>query len=201
MNILFPLLLGLAFFAACNQAPSNPADSSTADNPSNDTSAVENGTELAAITNTVHGFYAWYEKFQLDTTRNILFTNDTGKHLKLDAAKLEQYFGNIRASGFIGDEFFAGEREIWKRCEAAWQGEPIDEVPSCLDADRFFCAQDWDIAAWTSAPVTTKALGMNHVAATLTMTEGDFTHTQELELKKENGKWLITRIECDLGVQ
>jgi len=201
MKFLFPCLLSLFFFAACNQAPSNPTDASTSTQLNADTSAVTGDADIAAIANTVHGFYAWYEKFQLDTTRNIFFTDDTGKHLKLNTAKLEQYFSQIKASGFISDEFFVGEREMWKQCEAAWQQEPIDEVPSCLDADRFFCAQDWDIAVWTSSPVTTRFLGTDHVEATLTMTEGDFTHYQKLELKKVNSKWLITKIDCDMGLQ
>lgn len=198
MKIVTSILLGFMFLVACNQSPNNHAEVSA--------TAASNGSsqddaDLVAITSVIHDFYAWYDKFQLDTTRNIFFTDDTGKHLKLDATKLEQYFNNIKASGFISDEFFVGEKEMWKKCEAAWKNEPIGDVPSCMDADRFFCAQDWDIATWTSAPVTAEGLSTDKVSATLNMNEGEIKQAQKFELKKENGKWLITKIECDLGVQ
>lgn len=165
------------------------------------TKTTEKDPEAAAIARTIHDFYRWYDAFQLDENRNILFTTDKGKHLKLDAAKLDQFYTNLLAGGFISPEFVEHDKAILKKCEALWQQENIDEVPSCLDADRFFCAQDWDMDFWTKAPVLLSHIGNETVLATLSGTEAGGKQEQKLELKKENGKWQITRIFCDLGVE
>lgn len=191
------LLLLLAVFTCFSCKNSSPDTGQTTEEPT-DNGGSQDDPDLVAITGVVHGFYGWYEKFQLDDARNINFTDDRGKHLKLDPAKLHQYYNNLRASGFISEEFIENDRAMWKECEAAWQNEIKGDVPSCVDGDRFFCAQDWDLNFWTTAPVGAEGLGTDRVKATISGTEGGGPREQKLELVKENGKWLIAKIVCDL---
>ena len=58
-----------------------------------------------------------------------------------------------------------------------------------MDYDRVFCGQDWDIKAYTTGAVKAEGLGTNQAKATV---EGS-----KIELAKENGKWLISKIVCE----
>ena len=72
---------------------------------------------------------------------------------------------------------------------------------SCLPADRLFCAQEWDLNFWTKSPVSATSLGGDKVAATLSDNAAKNPQTQQFELQKEKGQWMITKIDCDMGVQ
>ena len=179
------LLLLLSGFLACRQNTSSKNADTAQGNPN-----------LIAITNTVHGFYEWYDTFIRDTGQNINFLDMRGKYAKLDAAKVDQYFNNLKAGGFISDEFIAGEKDFLRKCEPLWQTEDKNAPLTGLDYNRFFCAQDWNIDFWTKAPVNVNGTGADRVAATLSGTEAGTPREQHLELKLENDKWLITRIIC-----
>ncbi|MDX1939517.1 MAG: DUF3828 domain-containing protein [Saprospiraceae bacterium] len=159
--------------------------------------AAEDRAEIETV---IHDFYKWYDTFQKDDINNLNFTTATGEHLALDMPKLEQYFANLEASGFISSRFIEKERAILQECEVLWQNENKDEVPSCLDADRFFCAQDWDINFWTSAAVTATRRGIDKAKATLKSNAGGGPQERIIELQKENGRWLIIDIPCDRGI-
>ena len=179
MKNTLPLALLLLAIAACKRAPADPS--------------AGVATPAAAI----HGFYAWYDKFVQDTNRNISFTDESGAHLRLDPAKLDRYLQNLKASGFVSDEYIAAEKAYFRQCETFWQREEKGDVPTGMDYNRQFCAQDWDINFWTKSPVSIEPLDTNRVAATLTGTEGGTAKTHDFELKKEGGKWLIAKIACD----
>lgn len=179
------LLLLLSGFLACRQNTS----------PKN-TGATQNDADLAAITNTIHDFYKWYDSFARDTSRDINFLDLRGKYAKLDRLKVDQYFNNLKASGFISDEYIANEKDFLRKCEPLWQTEDKNAPLTGLDYNRFFCAQDWDLEFWTKSPVIVNATGAGRVAATLSGTEAGTPREQPLELKLENGKWLIARIIC-----
>lgn len=184
---LFALLLaGALFFFACSGSPTG-------------TTSQEEGAaaDSAAIAGVIHSFYAWYDAFQKDETRGVNFTTDDGKHLKLDTAVLQGYYENFRNTGLVSNELIEGEYAFFKKCEQLWQNEPLDEVPSCLDGDKYFCAQDWEIAFWTQSPVRIQSAGENRVTATLYNSEIE----RNFELVKENGKWLLAKVECDMGVE
>ncbi len=200
-NLLF-FCVFFGFLFSCQEAPKKTSPSTTdTDERKELDNLLQNDADLIAISGVLHGFYAWYDAFQRDETRNIIFTSDKGKHLTLDQARLDQYFANLKAGGFISDDFIENEKVILKKCEKLWQNEDKEDVPSCLDADRYFCAQDWDIEFWTKAPVSAEGLGTDNVEATMSGSEGGGPREQKFELKKENGKWMITKIECDLGVE
>lgn len=183
------LCLGFLLFSliACKERLSNEKTSPIG----------QDDPDILAITNTVHDFYQWYDAFVRDTNRDINFTDARGKYIKLDRAKLDRYFNNLKASGYISDEYIAGEKDFLNKCEPLWQTEGKDAPLTCLDYNRIFCAQDWDLEFWTKAPVSIETLGADRVMATLSGTEGGSPRAQQLEMKKEKGKWLIARVVCD----
>ncbi|WP_185731243.1 DUF3828 domain-containing protein [Larkinella rosea] len=188
MKSLYLFFLALAVFCACQQRSST------------NTAATETASDSAAIADAVHGFYRWYTAFSQDTTHRIDFTDDRGKHLKLIQPKLDRYLAHFKGSGFVSDEFVAAELAFYRQCSQLWLKEAVDDVPSCLDADRYFCAQDWEPAFWTTSPVRFRKVGDDRVMATLVGKSFDSPMERNISLKKENGKWLITSIECDMGV-
>lgn len=190
------VLLLLAILCGCTPGPGANKVENIPDNGQS-----QDDPDLLAITEVVHGFYAWYGSFLQSDDGLLNFTKEQGDHIVLDMAKLEAYLSSIKASNFISDEFINSEKALLKKCETLWQKESKDEPSSCLEADRFFCAQDWDIDLWTKAPVTVDGLGTGQVVAILSDTEGGGPSDHKLELKKENGKWLITKIDCDLGIE
>lgn len=179
---------------SCNQGTAGAANQSQVESPSQGT--LQDDPDLKAINETIHGFYAWYAQY-LDDTPTFDITDDEGIHLKLDAAKLDAYYGQLRASGFISEEYIAADRKFWTECERLWQDESKDEIPSCLDYDRFFCAQDWDIPFWTGAPVSADGLGTNKVKALMSGLEAGSPREQKFELVKEREKWKISSIVCE----
>lgn len=182
------ILILIALFA-CNKGAQNTETTKSPDAPS----------DSVAIADAVHGFYKWYTAFSQDTTKRIDFTDDSGQHLTLNQAKLERYYANFKNTGFVSDEFIANEYEFYKKCSKLWQNELIDEVPSCMDADKYFCAQDWEPDFWIKSPVRIKNIGSDKVLATLYGIAFGGSMERNIELKKENGKWLITKVECDMG--
>lgn len=157
-------------------------------------------TDSSAIADAIHGFYQWYDAYLQDGTKTVDFAKVVGKHLTLDLPLLEKHLANIKASGFVSSELLDSDRAFYKACEKLWQNEDAEDVPSGMDADKYFCAQDWDIRFWVQSPVRLKSIGQDRVAATLYGTDEAGPTEQNFELKKENGKWLLTKIECDMGI-
>ncbi len=188
---IFALLMGIVLqFFACSPAPKDTAEATPAAT-----------ADSAAVADVIHGFYKWYNTFVSDETMQIDFTNEEGEHLKLDQPALEKYYSHFKNAGFVNDAFIQNEYEFFKKCEKLWQNERIDEVPSCMDSNKHFCAQDWEIDYWVTSPVRIKSLGDNKVAATMYGTEAGTPKESNFELEKENGKWLISKIECDMGIE
>ncbi len=144
-----------------------------------------------AVKNIVHGFYTWYEIFQNDEKRNISYTKEVNNHLTLDMPKLNQYFANIKASGYISDQYINSEIKALQECEIYWQKESLDEPPSCLDYNRFYCLQDWIGDTWNQAPLSIEETELDNIVATMP------DNGQKIILNKENGRWMITQIPCE----
>ncbi|MBI1224364.1 MAG: DUF3828 domain-containing protein [Bacteroidetes bacterium] len=198
MKKIVVILSSLFCLFACKDAPAN--DSGTAASQTTNANQTEKNPDLIAIETVVHGFYAWYEAFQKDEKRNINFVSDENSHPKLDMTKLEEYIKTLQSSGFLSDNFISEERILWRKCEAAWQGEKKNEIHSCLDGDRFFCAQEWDLDFWTKANIVVGGLGTNHVKATMMGTQLGVNREQKFDLIKLGDKWFIDKIICDMGV-
>jgi NlpE N-terminal domain/Protein of unknown function (DUF3828) len=158
---------------------------------------LKDSTEIA---NTIHGFYKWYDAYVHDSTKEVDFVKVMDGHYALDLPLLEKYLANIKSSGFVSSELLDKDMAFYKTCEKLWQNEEADGPPIGMDADKYFCAQDWDINFWTQAPVRIKSMGDDKMAASLHGTQGGSPHEQNFELKKENGKWLLADIACDMGL-
>jgi hypothetical protein len=105
---------------------------------------------------------------------------------------LAAYHAELMKSGFISKVYSDNDVAYLKKHEAEWQKskENVNDGPlSGLDFDRVFCGQDWDIKAYTTGAVKAEGLGTNQVKATV--------EASKMELIKENGKWLISKIVCE----
>lgn len=187
--IFLPIIASLTAFAACTEQ--GPATSDTSD------AAAADSTAIAA---TIHGFYGWYNGFASDTTQAYDFTDASGQHLRLKPDVLEKYLGEFRKSGFVSEEFIANEQKFYAACEKLWQNEAVDDVPSGMDADKMFCAQDWEFAEFTTAPVSSRVNADKATASIMFSPNSPNGESRSFELKKENGKWLLTKVICDTGV-
>lgn len=187
MKHLLLLCLTLFSLSACQNTVNKAKQSA-------DTGTTITDADQEAITTVIHNFYQWYN--DSINSLQVEYIN-YGKHLSLNMAKVDSYFEPFLKTGFISKEYVEGEKDYLKALEADWKKTEYEEgIIDGLDYDRFFCAQDWDIKFWTTAPVTVESLGTNRVKATLTGDEGGGERSQNLVLKKENGKWLITNIDC-----
>lgn len=191
MRKLLFVIISLVFVFSCKEKNEEKTVSTEAPT----TASASNG-DSAAIADAVHGFYKWYGTFYQDHSQNVDFTDRKGKLLKLDQTKFDAYFSHFKNSGFVSADFIANEAAYYKDCEVLWQKENKDEVVSCLDADRYFCTQEEpDYAFYSQAPVKSKATGDGKAIAIIERGAGSEISIS-VELKKENGKWLITKAGC-----
>jgi hypothetical protein len=158
-------------------------------------------SDSAAIANSIHSFYKWYNVFCMDTTNRVDFADQSGKYIRLDAPKMKKYYAYFQETGFVSTAFIENEYAFYKKCGAIWKTEEVGDVPTGMDADKYYCAQDWDNEFWTNAPVRIKMISPDSAFATLYSTDKNVQLERNFELKKENGKWVLTKIECDMGVE
>ena len=195
-KLIFLFSLLACIFIACKETPSNSDaanNAATTDEPT-DNGGSQDDPDLVAINDVIHNFYKWYET-NMETLSNIHYIKNGNK---LDDAQLDAYFGLLTKSSFLHPTYIDAERAYLKNLEAtAWKKENGEEEPlTGHDYNRFFCAQDWDINFWTTAPVGADGLGTGLAKATMSGDEAGSPREQKFELKKENGKWLISKIEC-----
>ena len=194
------LILFCAFLAfnlvSCNDKPAATEAAATTEAPA-DNGNLKAEADLVEITNAIHNFYAWYDS-NVEALSNINFLKGSGKSTTIDEAKLNAYHEALRNSGSISQAYLDSDKAYLKNLEAtAWKTENVEETPlTGYDYDLFFCAQDWDIAFWKTAPVVAEGLGTDKVSATMSGEESGGPREQKFELVKENGKWLISRIIC-----
>jgi Protein of unknown function (DUF3828) len=194
------LMLFCAFLAfnlmACNEKPAAADAAATTEAPA-DNGSSQADADLVEITNAIHNFYAWYDA-NIEALSNIHFLKGSGNSTTIDETKLNAYHEALRNSGSISQAYLDSNKAYLKNLEStAWKTENVEETPlTGYDYDLFFCAQDWDIAFWKTAPVVAEGLGTDKVAATMSGQESGGPRTQKFELVKENGKWLISRINC-----
>jgi hypothetical protein len=176
-------------FLACSQSPKDTA-----------TSTTPVTADSVASADVIHGFYQWYNGFLNEEAKDMNFLNEDGTTLNQTA--LESYFSFFKATGFVSNQFVEGEYAFYKKCEELWKKEASNpgEVLPCLDADKYFCAQDWELDYWVKSPVRIKLSGQDKMTATLYGTHGGSPMERNFELVKENGKWLLSKIECDMGI-
>ncbi len=180
---IISICLALASFFACNEAPKN---NTSTDNPG--VNLVDSNTELTAITDVVHNFYKWYSS----GIERIEYVDSKGKFSKLDMAKVAAHHAQMMKSGFLSQAYIDNDMAYLKKYEAIWakDNENGNEAPlSGADYNRVYCGQDWDPIEYTTGTLKVDGLGTNQVKTTV--------GASKLELVKENGKWLISKISCE----
>ncbi len=199
-NLLF-LGVALALIAACQSSPAttNSTTAAPATKPTFDSTA-----EKAAVTAAVRGFFTWYSQFMQTPDMNgnkYNFVNYTTPHPQLMPAVLDAYLQAFVSGGFVGQEFVKRQKAFYQKASLLWPKEEKGDIPSGMDADPFFCAQDDVTEYYLKAPVEVQFTAPDQATAILNVTDP----TMELKLKvfvtKENGKWLYAATECDLGVE
>lgn len=155
-------------------------------------------SDSTGIAVTIHGFYKWYNSFLPDNKRNINFVDSSNGHPALNENLLQQYYTNLKAGGFISPSFIDSDKVLIKACAVTWQQQALDEPPACMDEDRFFCAQDWDIPFWTSAPVIIQKTDGNKATVLLSGNEAGSHREQKIDMEKVDNKWLIAKIYCGI---
>lgn len=189
--------LVLTSFLACKNAPESTQSSAeksqtkTADitNESINSGGKQDITDSAAIIEVVHNFYKWYETFP---SMDYDYVDAKGKIAKLDNSKVEAYHTALLKSGFLSKAYIDNDIAYLKKYEAEWvkSKENGNDGPlSGLDYDRVFCGQDWDIVAYKSGAVKVEGISANEAKAGI--------ESSKLDLVKENGKWLISKITCE----
>ena len=168
----------LAFFACKN----NPSTTANAD--------------PEAIAQTVHQFYGWYDKFVMDSTKQHLYVDLSGKYAVLDSAKLEKYYNQLRESQLLSEEYFANDRAYLEACEPIWKQDGLEGPLAGLDFDRVFVGQDRDSKYMITTPLLVEMDGAERAKAVYADTSAAAANNPKFELKKENGKWLISKIDC-----
>lgn len=175
MRKLLVFCLVLSSFLACQEAPKK--------NASGDPKA-----ESAAITDVVHSFYKWYPPAGIE---RIEYVDLEGEFSKLDMEKVAAYHAEMMKSGFLSQAYIDNDLAYLKKYEAIWaqNKENGNEEPlSGYDYDRVYCGQDWDPKEYTTGTLEVDLIGTNQAKTTV----GD----SKLELVKEDGKWLISKITC-----
>ena len=177
MRKLFVVCLALASFFACQEAPKNNAPG----NPQ---------AELAAITAMVIDFYNWYTYEVNSEAINYDYIDSKGEFSKLDMAKVAAYHAQMMKSGFLSQTYIDNDLAYLKKYEAIWakNKENGNELPlSGERPDRILCGLDSNPYNIVSK-LKIDLIGTNKAKTT--------RGNSKLELVKENGKWLISKIYC-----
>lgn len=193
-KLIFSTLITALIFASCENSMSK----------NNNSAQTKSGTivsDSTAIADALHNFFTWYNanSIRIDTTYK--FTIEGGAHTALDEKKLQMYFSEIKKSNVVSDELIDNETKFYHACAKFWETESSKDLNTGLGADRFLCAQDY-IAPYNTAAVTS-IIKDNRAQATLTL-KGDMpgeTNALKFEMKKENGKWLLSKLGCNSGVK
>jgi hypothetical protein len=188
-NILLFASLIAIFCSSCSE--SNPKLAT-------DTSNIST-KDQKQLEETIHGFYVWYNAFQKDTAKsNFYFIDQSAEHAKLDPTKLETYLLQFKASNYICDEFLAGEKSFWQKCSQAWPLTTIPENPAGVEIDKYVCGQDHPEKEYETGPISVRMMTGERADVILTVGKDADIKSLPIKLKKENNRWLITSIECDL---
>ncbi len=194
----FKFLSLLFCFFCLNACKNNEAGKNTV--TSEIKSPTSNASDSLGITESLHGFYTWYDANEEKLAKIDFIEDDKKGGSVLNEKKLQKYLAEVKKSGFVSDELIADETKFYHACAKIWVKEQPFEVHTGLESDRFLCAQDY-IAPYNTGIVKSIING-DRAHATLTLKDGmNSSNDFNYEMKKENGKWLIAKLDCDSGVK
>lgn len=156
--------------------------------------------DSVAIAASLHGFYKWYAETgdQLMSTYN--FIDASGKHPKLKEEVLDQYFSEFLKSGYVSADLVAEEKRFYQACAEAWKNEDSGGRYTGFDFDRYYCQNDGDIKEFQTAGIRFKMRGDRAKVMLNLDPKGPNGGPRGFEMKKEGGKWLLSRLNCNAGV-
>lgn len=191
------IILGAVFitFSSCE---SSTKKESKLEQPDSEIIQINQLSDSVAIKNTIHAFFTWYDA-NFERLGKIKFVTDSATHLSLNENNLQIYLAEIKKSGFVSDELIEDETRFYKACAEIWKKQKKTEIPEGLQSDRFYCAHDY-IAPYNTGNVLS-TINDEKASAVLSLTgkkneKNDF----RFELKKENGKWLLSKLGCNFGI-
>ncbi len=189
-------LLLILLLLACRQTPKQGE-------AGGETAAFDTTANTAAAVAAVRGFFNWYDAFMRTEafgSDKFNFIDNTGEHLKLKPAQLDAFLNEFLKSGAVGQAFIEKEKALYAECEKLWANEPMDEVPSCIDHDRYFCAQDDVTDFYKKAEVKVAFDSPTTATATLILDyENGAIWGRVVKLAKEGDKWLVADVNCELS--
>jgi hypothetical protein len=170
-----------------------------------DNNKVEVAKAVAQVVNqdsismaeTIHTFYKWYGESGKQLITKIIFVNKSAKHPTLDLKILGNYLGEFSKSGAICMEFIQNETIFYRACALAWREENSDGLLTGFEADRYYCEQDGDVSEFLTAGITYQITDDRATVQLLLDPNGPNGGPRNFEMKKENGKWLLSKNGCE----
>jgi hypothetical protein len=159
--------------------------------------------EKAAVILGAKNFYTWYNVFVSspdNTGEQYNFIDTSGAHLKLKPAVLDAYLNLYVKTGFVSQDFIQREKTFFQKCEKLWQKEEKDDIPSGMDGDHIQCTQEDMSAIYSKDPAAVQFTAPDQATVTYVLSPEPPAFSLHVFMKKENGKWLYSGNDCDMGV-
>lgn len=160
------------------------------------TAAATFSKDSADMADAIHRFFKWYGETGEQLINKINFIDESGPHPKLDLPKLGQYLGEFYHSDAICEEFVQNETIFYRACSQGWKNETSGEVITCMDSDHYYCQQDGEVKEFLTAGVSAKITGGRAEVKLMLDPNGPNGGPRDFEMKKENGKWLLSKVGC-----
>ena len=189
MKNLTALVLLVLLLAACVGGGKNAEVSKPAAAPLN--------LDSISMAESLHTFFKWYSETGEKLITKIDFVNRSEKHPTIDLSVLAKYLGEFSKSGAICTEFIQNETIFYRACSQAWADENSDEMITGFDADRYYCAQDWEAREFQTAGVSSLIEGDRATVQLMLDPNGPNAGPRNFEMKNENGKWLLSKNGCE----
>ncbi len=184
--------LSVLLFAACVGGGKNAEVAKPA--------AAQANLDSISMAESLHAFYKWYGETGQQLITNINFVNTSEKHPTIDLTTLAKYLGEFSKSGAICTEFIQNETIFYRACSQAWADENSDELLTGFEADRYYCSQDGDAHEFLTAGVSSQINGDRAAVQLMLDPNGPNGGPRNFEMKKENGKWLLSKNFCETAV-
>lgn len=190
MNKFLFIIALSALLAACGQTAKSSVEQHK----------VSVNADSLGMADAIHTFFKWYGENQEQLNQKMDFINTTGKHATLDLSLLARYLGEYSKSGAICSEFIQNETVFYRACSLAWANEDPKDMLTGFEADRYYCSQDEDASEFLSAAISSQITGDRATVQLLLKPDGPNGGPRSFEMKKENGKWLLSKNLCESAV-
>lgn len=142
---------------------------------------------------TVQEFLTWYEKnYQTANSFNIVNQGD-GVFYSVNFEETEKYLEYLSQSGFVSEAYLASFREYFKKADADFKNDPINEgPPPGFDFDIILYTQEPELIFENSRQPDAYVVSANKNTSTIQYLAGGFG--LRFTLSRNNQHWLIDSI-------